>query len=105
MNLKSIVLEYNSGNKLVRLGVKIFALGLALFVAFCGGMIHLWFSGFPRTGVPIPLWMSFSMLAGVFGLSVGACCIAIGMKQPEGGGGRGRKKESTRRVRFGAQVA
>ncbi len=103
MKRNSVLSEYKNGNKWVRRGVWLFALGFVLFIAFAGGMIHLWFTDFPRVGVPIPRWMTFCMLAGVVYLVIGACCIAVGMEPPSGGGGGRKNKKSKLSMLIGVQ--
>lgn len=105
MKRNSILSEYKNGNKWVRIGVWFLALGFVLFIAFVGGMVYLWLTDFPRVGVPIPRWMTFCILAGMFYLVIGACCVAFGMEPPGGGGRRRKNKNSKLAALIGVQTA
>lgn len=105
MKRNSILSEYKNGNKWVRIGVFVFAVGLSLLIACVGGLFYLWLTDFPRVGVLVPHWMSFCLLAGSFYSVIGACCIAFGMDPPSGGGRRRKKKEPKRAMRECEQLA
>ncbi len=95
MKVNSVLREYKGGNKWVRIGVWILAVGFVLLIASIGGMFYLWLTDFPMVGVPIPSWIVACILAGFLYIVVGLCCVVFGMEPPSGGGGRKHKKSKS----------
>jgi hypothetical protein len=94
VEFNSVVREYKNGNKWVRIGAWIFAVGLTFLMACVGGLLYLWLTDFPVEGVACPSWIVASLLVGMLYMVIGVCCVFFGMEPPSGGGKRKRKKTS-----------
>lgn len=101
--MKSILREYKNGNKWVRIGAWILAVGLSLFIASAIGLLYLWLTDFPLVGVPCPSWIVTCLLEGFLYMVIGMCCVAFGMEPP--GGGKRKKKQSRSVAPVGALKA
>lgn len=107
MKKRSIIAQlrdvYKDGNKLVRIGMCLVGIGLALLISLAVGVVYLSLSDFPWVGVPVPKWMNVCMIEGMFWTFVGAILIAIGIQPPSGGGGKRKRDRSKGAVHPRAQ--
>lgn len=108
MKQRSIISQlrnvYRFGNKLVRIGMWLVAIGGAFLIPFAAGIVYLWLTDFPKAGVLIPQWMVGCMMEGMVWPFVGALLIVIGSQLPGGGGGKRKRDRFKGTWRAGAQA-